>query len=76
MAVKYLDDGNDDGTNFGQSTTGKIGFYGLATPIVQPTGATNVSPTDASTTNVTPLAAAVNRLIAVLVSLGLMSDIN
>jgi hypothetical protein len=29
--------GNDDGTLLGRSTTSKIGFYGLATPIVQPT---------------------------------------
>ena len=36
MAVRYLDDGNDDGTNFGQSSSSKIGFYGLTTPIVQP----------------------------------------
>jgi hypothetical protein len=34
MAVEYLDNGNDDGTNFGR-TTGKIGFYGLTTPIAQ-----------------------------------------
>ena len=37
MAVEYLDKGNDDGTVFGQATTSKLGFYGLATPIVQPT---------------------------------------
>ena len=37
MAVEYLDKGNDDGTVFGQKTTSKIGFYGLSTPIVQPT---------------------------------------
>ena len=36
MAVEYLDKGNDDGTVFGQAKTSKIGFYGLATPIVQP----------------------------------------
>lgn len=36
MAVNYIDDGNDDGNNFGRSD-GKIGFYGLATPIVKPT---------------------------------------
>jgi hypothetical protein len=34
MAVEYIDHGNDDGTNFGRSD-GKIGFYGLTTPIVQ-----------------------------------------
>lgn len=37
MSVRYLTDKNDDGTNFGQATTEKIGFYGLTTPIVQPT---------------------------------------
>ena len=36
MAVEYLGSGNDDGVNFGRSTTDKIGFYGLTTPIVQP----------------------------------------
>ena len=36
MAVEYLGHGNDDGTNFGLSD-GKIGFYGLAAPIVKPT---------------------------------------
>jgi len=33
---KQLSDGNPDGTALGQSITDKIGFYGLATPIVQP----------------------------------------
>lgn len=36
MAVDYIGNGNDDGTNFGRSTD-KIGFYGLTTPIVKPT---------------------------------------
>ena len=36
MAVEYLTSANDDGTNFGKSATSKIGFYGLTTPIVQP----------------------------------------
>jgi hypothetical protein len=36
MAVEYLGSGNDDGVNFGRSTTDKIGFYGLTAPIVQP----------------------------------------
>lgn len=35
MAVKYLDDGNDDGTVLGQSSSEKIGFYGVATPVAQ-----------------------------------------
>ena len=37
MSINYIDDGNTDGTVLGQNATDKIGFYGLATPIVQPT---------------------------------------
>jgi hypothetical protein len=44
MAVEYLDDGNDDGTNFGRSG-GKIGFYGLTAPISKQTIAITVSTT-------------------------------
>jgi hypothetical protein len=47
--VDYLDNDNTDGTNFGR-TDEKIGFYGLATPIVKQTlteavaiGASNAS---------------------------------
>lgn len=40
MAVEYLGTGNDDGTIFGRSTTAKLGFYGLATAIVQPAALT------------------------------------
>jgi hypothetical protein len=45
MAVEYLDKGNDDGTCLGQSASSKIGFYGLATPIVQPTLTVTVTAT-------------------------------
>lgn len=47
MAVEYLGTGNDDGVNLGRSATDKIGFYGLETPIVQPSvsaiGTTTIS---------------------------------
>lgn len=47
MAVEYAGTGNDDGINLGRSSTDKIGFYGLATPIVQPSvtaiGTTTIS---------------------------------
>lgn len=36
--LKELDDGNSDGTRLGRSATSEISFYG-ATPIVQPSGA-------------------------------------
>lgn len=35
MALKELSDGGVDGVRMGQSITDKLGFYGLATPIVQ-----------------------------------------
>ncbi len=37
MGVDQLTKLSPDGTLFGQSTTDKIGFYGLETPIVKPT---------------------------------------
>lgn len=35
MAIKQLSDGNPLGTNFGQSATDLIGFYGVATPVAR-----------------------------------------
>lgn len=70
MAVEYLGTGNDDGVNHGRSTTDKIGFYGLATPIVQPSGtsqsavATTAITTLATTPTFTDIAVAVNSLIS------------
>jgi len=61
MSIQQLSDGNDDGVNFGQSATDKIGFYGLSTPIVQPTGI--VTATDA-TTAITGAASCAAALIA------------
>lgn len=47
MAVEYLGTGNDDGVILGRSSTDKLGFYGLATAIVQPSvtaiGTTTIS---------------------------------
>ena len=64
MAIgEYIGDGNPDGTVFGQSGE-KIGFYGLATPIVKATLAANG--TDAATTQ-----ALANDLRAKLIAYGL-----
>jgi len=49
MTVDYIGNGNDDGTDFGYAAASKIGFYGLTTPIVQPTTGAAVA-TTASTT--------------------------
>ena len=68
MAVEHLTKLNDDGTLFGQSSTDKIGFYGLTTPIVRP-AMTAVS-TTTSTTTLNELK--LNRLLTALVALGLV----
>jgi hypothetical protein len=45
--AEYLGTGEDDGVNHGRSSSDKIGFYGLAVPIVQPSvtgiGTTTIS---------------------------------
>ena len=67
MAVEYLDKGNDDGTVLGQSASSKLGFYGLATPIVQP------KLTLTATASATVLGADVIAIKAALVALGLVA---
>ncbi len=68
MAVEHLTKLNDDGTLFGQSSTDKIGFYGLTTPIVQPS-ITDVT-TATATTTLNELRIA--RIMAALEALGLV----
>lgn len=75
MAARQLSNGSDDGTNFGQSTTDKIGFYGLATPISQRAGAaqaTSLVGTASSTAVDTNLKAAVIEIQNTLIALGLI----
>jgi hypothetical protein len=83
-SVEYVGTGQDDGVNMGRSTTDKIGFYGLTTPIVQPTGVASVTTTAATTT--TPygyststqadaIVTALNTVITNLNSLGLQSTV-
>lgn len=66
MAVEYLDNGNDDGTNFGRSD-GKIGFYGLTTPIVKATVTLGAG------TTTTLLKADVLAIVTALSNLGLIT---
>ena len=68
MAVEYLGTGNDDGVNLGRSSTDKIGFYGLATPIVRPSVTWPNTGTATTTLNETKC----NRLMAALVALNLI----
>lgn len=69
--IKQLSDGGPDGTLLGQSSTDKLGFYGLTTPIARP----SVTWATAATTVTTSLVDVVNnlnRLRAALVNLGLL----
>ncbi len=59
--IQQLSDGGPDGALFGQSSTDKIGFYGLATPIARP--ATVADATDA-TTAITSINTVIDRLQA------------
>lgn len=53
MAVRHLTNAEADGTNLGQSTTDKVGFWGV-TPVVQPTAAAQAAITDGSTGTAAP----------------------
>ena len=69
MGIQYIDDKGPDGAVFGQSSTAKIGFYGLATPIVRPSVTWPNTATATTTLNETKA----NRLMAALVALGLIA---
>lgn len=69
MPVMYLDNKNPDGIVFGQTSTTKIGFYGLAVPIVRPSVTWPNTATATTTLNETKA----NRLMAALVALGLIA---
>ena len=79
MAIgQQLSRGSDDGVCMGQSSTDKIGFFGLSTPIVQPTvnaaytkTTTTTTTTTALTVDITAMGSLVNTLRTALVNLGL-----
>lgn len=68
MAVEFIGTGNDDGVNFGRSTTDKIGFYGLTTPIVQPVLTASATATATTTIN----ERRIDSIETILVNLGLV----
>lgn len=74
MAAPVINAKQADGTNFGQSTADKIGFYGLATPISQRAGAaqaTSLVGTASSTDVTSDLKGAVIEIMNTLVALNL-----
>ena len=66
--IKQLSDKGPDGVLLGQSSTDKIGFYGLTTPIVRPSVATIIT-TGATETATISL---VRSIRLALVNLGLV----
>jgi hypothetical protein len=68
MAVEYLGSGNDDGVILGRSSTDKIGFYGLASPVARPS--VTWPNTGTATTALNELKC--NRIMAALVALNLI----
>lgn len=69
MTIRQLSDGNPDGVLLGQSSSDKVGFFGLTTPIARPT-ITAVGTTTATTAlNETRI----TRLYAALENLGLIA---
>jgi hypothetical protein len=50
----FVNPSSPDGYALGQSATDKIGFYGLATPIAQPSGAAQAAVVDGSTGTAAP----------------------
>lgn len=68
MAVKQLSDGGTDGLRIGQSATDKIAFYALSTPVARP----SVTWPNTATATTALNEAKANRLMAALVSLGLI----
>jgi hypothetical protein len=67
MAVEYLGTGNDDGVVLGRASTDKVGFYN-ATPVARPSVTWPNTGTATTTLNETKI----NRVMAALVSLGLI----
>jgi hypothetical protein len=65
MAINQLGDGNPDGV---QMPATKLGFYGLATPIAQPSVTWPATTTATTTLNETK----VDRIMTALVNLGLI----
>jgi len=69
MAVEYLGSGNDDGTVLGHdATTAKVGFFGIATPVVKP----QITAVATATATTTLNERKIDRLYAALLSLGLV----
>jgi hypothetical protein len=67
--VRQLSDGDDSGTLLGQSSSDKIGFYGLSVPIVK----ASVTASMTATSTTTQLETTIDAIGAALHNLGLIT---
>lgn len=67
MGIQYLDDAGPDGAVLGQTSSAKVGFWGK-TPVARPSVTWPNTGTATTTLNETKC----NRLMAALVSIGLI----
>lgn len=72
MALKELSDGGPDGTRLGQSSSDKIGFFGLTTPVARRT-CTLAAALTAGSTTAADCAAAIDELHAALAAYGIIA---
>lgn len=72
MALKELSDGGPDGARLGQSSSDKVGFFGLTTPVARRT-CTLAAALTAGTTTPADIAAAVDELHAALAAYGIIA---
>lgn len=69
MGIEYIGNGNPDGTVMGSASTEKLGFFGIATPVVRPSITAVATATATTALNETKI----DRLYTALLSLGIIA---
>lgn len=69
MGIEYIGNGNPDGTVMGSASTEKLGFFGIATPVVRPSITAVATATATTTLNETKI----DRLYTALRNLGIIA---
>lgn len=69
MGIEYIGNGNPDGTVMGSASTEKLGFFGIATPVVRPSITAVATATATTALNETKI----DRLYTALRNLGIIA---
>ena len=69
MSIEYIGKNGPDGMVMGKATTEKLGFFGISTPVVQP----SISAVGTATATTTLNETKIDRLYTALLSLGLIN---